>query len=313
MKYINYTIVWLMVMLTTNACKRNEVEAPDFDVAVSKTSFAVKETVSFNFSGNPDNISFFSGEKGKRFEYRGRTKAVGMPVLKFTYSRASGTQTGSLALMYSTNFMGPGVDEAETAANILKAQWDETTWRAVQVGTSIPSGDIDLTEIAKEDKPVYIAFKYTALAGSIQPKWTISELTLTNTLADGSIYTLANLTATAITNYGVATSFSPGWVAAKVKNNYTWVISSGKSLVITGATTAANATAASEAWTFIGPVDLRRVSPDMGEFVKDMTTRASNFTFEYTAAGNYSAAFVASRDNIYGKAETVKKINLTVQ
>ncbi len=314
MKYLNYTIACAVILLIANACKRNEVQTPDFDVSVSKSSFKVNESVLFDFVGNPDNLIFFSGEKGNNYEYRSRAKELGTPVLKFSSSRANGTQTGSLALMVSSDFSGVGASETETVANLAKATWIDITNRALlSSGPLTSSGNIDLTDIARDDKPVYIAFRYTASAGTIQPKWSISELSVNNTLADASVYTIVNLTATAITNYETATIFSPGWVSYKVKNNYNWVISSGKSLVITGATTAVTSTAAAEAWTFTGPVDLWRVSPDVGIFVKDMTTQASSYNFKYSNSGAYSAAFVASKNNVYGKAESVRRINITVE
>jgi hypothetical protein len=296
------------------SCKKDFLSTPAFDVTVEKQSYKVGENVVFSLAGNPDYITFFSGEPGLKYEYNNRFTSKGIPKLQFTSARANGTQPGSLQLMVSANFAGVGADSTATAANIASASWTDITSRAVlSTGAAVASGAIDLSDFVS-DKPVYIAFKYNAQSGSIQNKWTISGLTVTNTLPDQSVYTIANLTAAAITNYGVATVISPGWVGYKISNNYNWVISAGTSLVITGATTAVTATAPAEAWTFAGGVLLNKVANDIGVAIKETSSRLAtpNYTYPYKAAGNYTVTFVASNSNIEGQREVVKQIQLTI-
>lgn len=294
---------------------KEDPKVPQFDVSTAKSTYKAGETVTFSMKGVPDYVTFFSGERGLNWDNVARKNAAGTPKLQFTSARANGTQAGSLAILVSSNFAGVGTDSAVTAQNIAAATWTDITAKAtLSTGSSTASGAIDLSEFAAAGKPVFIAFKYTGKSGTIQNKWTISALTVTNTLGDGSVYTIANLTATAITNYGVATLFSPGWVAYKVSNNYNWVITSGTSLVITGPSTVAASTADSEAWTFSGPIDLTRVSNDIGVAVKESSTRlASNdYTYVYKTPGTYTATMIGSNTNIYGQKEVVKQISITV-
>jgi hypothetical protein len=311
MSKIKYILLACIAML--QACKRDEVVAPAFDVTTDKKTYKIGETITFNFSGNPDVVDFFSGENGKRYQYYGRTAQAGKPVLQFTTVRNSGVQSNSLQLMVSSDFAGVGTDAATTVTNITKGTWtDISSKAAISAGPSTVSGPIDLTDIATANKPIYIAFKYSAVAGSIQNKYTITALTLTNTLADNTVYTIANLSAAAITNYGVATTFSPGWVAYPVSNTFNWVVTAGSSLVITGAATAAAATAPAEAWTFSGPIDLQKVSPDYGLVVKDILTKASTYTYKYAAAGTYNLTFVGTQANYNGRADQVKQMTIEV-
>ena len=313
MKKLIYTIILLAGLAILQACTKNYLELPSFEVSTSKSSFTAGEAIEFKFSGNPNMITFYSGVQGNKFENRNRVTAQGIPTLQFTSLAANGTQTNSLHLMVSSDFEGKGIGgDSAALSNIAKATWTDITSRAIlSSGTSTASGTIDLSDFASMGKPIYIAFKYTAETGSIQRKWTISGLTVINTLPDLTVYTLANHTSTAISNYGNSNLFSPGWVAYKVSNSFNWVVST-TSLVITGATTAAAATAPAEAWGFSGPINLEKVTPDLGIIVKDITTKAILYSTKYTLPGTYTATFVGSNTSVYSEVEKVSKKNVTI-
>src|SRR6186713_1983009 len=121
MKKYYYPLISCWILMA--ACQKETIEAPTFDITTGKTTYKVGENIIFNISGNPDFISFFSGEQGSRYENRGRTTAAGTPVVKFTSVRANGTQPNSLALMVSSDFQGAGADQTAGVSNIGKATW----------------------------------------------------------------------------------------------------------------------------------------------------------------------------------------------
>jgi|GEM_PF-211139 len=333
---IRYLIIFAGLLLSCIACeKQTDVKSVSFDVKSTKlngtasTSFSTSDTINFNFVDNPDIITFYSGEIGKRYEFKDRTSANGTPQLQFSTLRANGSQANSLSLMVSSDFKGIvtktilGVvsrDTAATTANIAAATWADLTSKAtLSTGgtTAVASGIIDLTDLANAGKPVYIAFKYSATAGSIQNKWTINGLSVNNVLGDGTTYTIASLNGptTAITNYG-QTTYGPGWAVAfdpaQNANKYNWVYTDKTSLVITGATTVAAATASAEAWAIMGPVDLTKVTPDFGVGIKSMSARLGSYQYNYSTPGTYNAVFSASNNTIGGSSATVKSITLTI-
>ncbi len=311
MKNLIYTGIFLLGLIMFQACIEKELELPSFKVETLKTTYQVGENIEFVFSGNPNMITFYSGQQGIKYENRNRTIADGTPTLQFNTVKANGTQTSSLHIMVSNDFEGMVDDDANTIENIAKATWVDITSRAtLSPGANTSSGAIDLSDFADMGKPVYIAFKYTAEAGSTQPKWTVSNLTVTNTLEDMTVYTLANLTTNAIANYGNSNLFGPGWYSVNVSNTYKWTV--GSTLVITGATSNAAATASAEAWVFSGPIDLRKVTHDLGIIVKDMTTKAGTYSYNYNAPGTYIATFVGSNTSVYGVVEKLDEIQLTI-
>lgn len=306
-------ITSIVILLFIGGCTKDTVQSPAITVSTTAATYNVGKPVTFQITGNPDIIYFYSGEIGKRYSYAGRISAPGTPKFQFTSLRANGIQDGSLQLMVSSDFPGITIgDTPGTLTKISSTTWTNITSRAVlSQGTSVASGAIDLTDFAQLGKPVIIAFKYLAQAGSIQNKWTISSPTLTNTLADGTVYTLANTTSTVIANYGVSTVFSPGWVFYTPVNNFFWSLSS-TNLIITGATTAAAATTPAEAWTIMGPIDLTNVAPDVGIQLKGVDTRLNSYTYTYNTAGTYTATFVGAANNVYVKTEETKQIQITV-
>ncbi len=312
MKNITCCIAVSFLSYLSFSCQSDEVKVPEFNVATADLVVAAGEPVTFDFIGNPDFITFFSGENGKKYENVNRSTAEGKPILQFTSLRANGSQDGSLQVMVSNDFQGilPG-NQPTTIKRISDATWLDITSRVqLSEGASKHSGEIDLSDFGALEKPVYIGFKYTGKSGSIQNKWTISGLSIVNKLPDESVYTLANLTSGVIANYGIANIFSPGWVAQRITNEYNWVVASS-SLTVTGATATASEDA--EAWVMSGPVQLREVTPDVGIFVKGMDIKTEDFSYIYTSPGTYSATFVGASTNIYGSKEIIRTVNVNVQ
>ncbi|HEX6431619.1 MAG TPA: DUF5017 domain-containing protein [Niastella sp.] len=315
---IRYILSFILTGLLFTACQKTlSTGDANFDVTVNTTTLHTGDTLRFGFTGNPDVISFYSGEPGKRYEYRDRTSANGVPLLRFRTTRANGSQAGSLALLVSNNFSGIIVtDTTETINRISSATWTDISSKAsFSTGTVTSSGNIDLSDLSAQDKPVFIAFKYAGFAGTTQNKWTIDSFAVTNMLTDGTKYVIANMNAynIAYTNYGVST-YSPGFFACKVSNNYNWSIGS-TSLVITGATSAGAATAAAEAWMITGPIDLKKVTPDAGVPIKAVSQTAGDliYPYIYAAAGTYEAVFSGGKISTGESSYTTKSFTITVQ
>ncbi|MNL74626.1 hypothetical protein D3C87_2002900 [compost metagenome] len=85
------------------------------------------------------------------------------------------------------------------------------------------------------------------------------------------------------------------------------------SLVITGAASAAAATAAAESWAIAGPIDLRKVTPDAGVGIKEITALVKRYSsMAGYPAGNYKATFVASNNTVDGTSVVVKQLPVNI-
>jgi hypothetical protein len=67
-------LVYLLVaVIICTSCEREKVSVPSLEVSVTSATYKAGDTVTFNFKGNPDNITFYSGEPGHQYEHRDRT------------------------------------------------------------------------------------------------------------------------------------------------------------------------------------------------------------------------------------------------
>ena len=195
----------------------------------------------------------------------------------------------------STDFKGTYDSTA-----IKQATWTEITNRAVlSPGASTSSGDINLSDFAKADKPVYLAFQYTGNQSSTvaQRNWTITAVTLTNVFPSGKVY-------------NIPFSFAQmGWFGVNIKNPANnWIV--GTDLRITGG--AVNAPA-NEDWVITRPINLQDVLPDVGVGLKNTSTRLSTYTASFPAAGKYTVTFVGANHTVYGRTEVAKELVLTIE
>jgi hypothetical protein len=290
-------VIIAMLIILSIACNKKTVEATGFSVTTDKDSYAFTDTIRFSFTGNPYYLTFYSGEPYHRYEYNDRVTADGVPQLQFTTTIATGSQKNTLQLMMSADFSG-----VYDSTSIYQATWTDITSKVklATTSTALASGVIDLSQFATGDHPVYVAFKFTGAAGSAQRTWTIKSVELDNVLADSTSYTLL----------GIAES-TAGFKAVPMKApGVAWTISTTQ-LQIKGGTTTSSPEA--EGWVISKPLNLKKVLPDTGTPLKNMTTTLSSFTYMYGVPGTYKATFVAANINRYDEKSEVKDVDLTVQ
>lgn len=285
-------------ILFAAACTKKEVADPGFSVSANKESYTIADTVFFSFSGTPWSVTFFSGEPYHKYENRERvTAADGKPVFQFSSTVTSGTQTNTLALLVSSDFNG-----SYDSTSIYQATWTDITDRATLASSSasVLSGPIDLTQFINDDHPVYIAFKYTGYANAAQRNWTLKSLTLDNVLPDSTSYNLLDISES-------TAAFKP----VLMKNTAVkWTVSTSQ-LNFKGGTTATSPEA--EGWVISKPLNLRKVLPDYGVALKNMTTVLDSYYYIYTNPGNYTATFVVSNTSRYDSKAAVHEVPVVVR
>jgi hypothetical protein len=293
MRYAFYTVVCCSLLF--GACKKNEIDKPEFTVLTKSDTYKLGDTVVFNFSGNPDHITFFSGENGNNYIYKNRTKAEGTPQLQFTSFMQNGTQQNTLQLLASSDFNGT-VD----STNVYNATWTDITSRAtLSTGSdNTPSGIVDITDLAVKDKPIYLAFKYVGFqsATSAQRTWTIKNFILNNLLPDGNIVPLAGMV-------------DASWIGLSIKNIAAkWSITATQLQMAGGNIN----TPDNEDWIITKAIDLTKVAPDVGVPLKDMTTRLNGYSYIFKKPGTYKVTFVAANMNVKSQKSVVRELNITI-
>lgn len=342
-------------MLAATSCtKYGDVattEPSDFNVTTDKATYKVGDSVIFKMSSSVDQIAFFSGENGKRYEYKDKTSEAGTPRLVFQSNMTQGllTNPDSIKLYISSNLKG------YDSASVVNATWTDITsrntkWPASLTTTFTTSDSINLSDFNNADS-VNIAFRVMNknYATSAQRRWQVQNLTLTNFLANG-------------TSYPLFSSFANiGWAQVSVKNSpapnlvafnfHTWnvgqygVNANNSTLIIGGKTCNSNGVAIAtgypltfdpstalnvdenDDWIITSAVNLKSIKPDVGVTIKNAVNAAfagftyvfnatpgvyAQYVYRYTTPGVYNVAFVGSNINNGSVSQVVRQVQITI-
>jgi hypothetical protein len=285
------------------SCSKNDISTvtrPNFSVTANKTTAKPGDTVTFNFSGNPDFITFYSGETG--FKYANINRLAinnGKPTLQFsTYASTVGTQLNSLKILASTDFTGV----YDTLNNSIKnATWIDLTSRAIlSTGAdNVSSGVIDISDINPTNKTMFFAFKkHDDNSATLKPyAWIVRSFAV-------NLFSPADST-----TYPITTLASAGWYATDILNpTYKWSITSTALTIGGGGIN----TAENEDWVITSPLNIYTVPPDVGVAIKSIDARVSSYSYVFHTAGNYTVTFVAINQNVNKKAQVVRQLNISI-
>lgn len=288
-------MIGVAAIVTFASCSKTlSIDPLSFDVTTSSAKYKAGDTVHFVFSGNPDFISFYSGEAGNNYDYRNRTTIDGKPQLQFTSYAQYGTQTNTLQLLVSNNFT-----DTYTATGIAQATWTDITNRAtLSTGANnTPSGIVDLSDFLQQKKPVYIAFKFTGTTGSTQKTWTINNLTLDLLKPDNTTLPITDLA-------------NAGWKQVSIKNPAAvWTFNATQLRIAGGNATADD----NEDWAITKLLYLNKVDPDVAIPVKNITQKVDSYDYVFKQPGAYKVVFLAANATADEQASMTKEVNLTIQ
>ncbi len=342
------TILFLLIFVS---CKKyDSIESPNgFDVTTSKLTYKVGDSVLFNFSGQPDEITFYSGESGRQYANLGRNSASGINKLVFQSSMQQGVLPGndSLLLLISSNLKG------YDSASIVNATWTNITsrnskWPTTLATSFVTSDSIDISDFNVNDS-INIAFRYLGKKNALaaQRRWQIQAFALTNNLSDGTRYQLFSAPFSGAAN---ASSFQyTGWIQASLKNNTlpgfnAWNVGNAGSSAadkVNNSNGIAIKTAYpiqfdpgitvnnddNDDWLITTKTSLKSVRPDAGVTIKNEVNAAFagleyvynkipgvyvRYLYRYTAPGVYNITFVATNLNQNKVEKQIKTIQLTI-
>lgn len=285
----------LIFVIAFSAC-RKKVEMPALEITTTSLTYKAGDTVTFNFQGNPDNITFFSGEKGHQYEFRNRTAVKNRLEIDFKTWVTFGVIYQNLQLMVSNNFSGV-VDSAHVKAATWKDVSDRAVFSTGQDNT--PSGIVNLADFtdAEHHALIYVAFRYTDTnKPEGQNRWVVRTFTANNVSEEDSTVTPQATMATA------------GWKAVDFKNPaYVWTITAAQLLMPSSKNSDDN-----EDWVISKGFDPTAATPDVGVALKNISTTLPFYKYVYTQPGTYKVTFDVSAVRYNGEKRTTKEIILTI-
>lgn len=288
-KYVLYSLVTGLLFYS---CSKDRVPSPSFEVSTESLEYRVNDTVTFNFKGNPDIISFFPGTPGADYEYRNRTIKEDNK-LRVQFTSLSQRDEGDLRILVSTDFSGK-----YDSASVRSATWADITNRAVlsKEVDRTPSGIIDLSEFSNTGKLVYFAFRYASnVIKSPNSRWVIRTINFENVDGDGNVLPLANMV-------------TAGWQAVSFKNaSANWSITSAQLLMDGGRTEL------DDDWVISKGFDVRTVEPDRPIGLKNIAIGITSYTYVYATPGQYKTVFIARNQYESQWKEVAKELMITIK
>lgn len=289
----------------------------EFDARLKENkTFKVGDTVKFIVDGNANMISFYSGTVGNDYAYHNTERFYDVIAkLSFESNKTPDNNTISnidcAELLYSTDFNG-----TYTYENIKNTNWKPITNRfALQTTlqasstTYAASGNVDISHVFAEGKPVYFAWLCKTQAASNRVQFRLRNFILSGEVVED------NTLSKQLFSQG---QFGFQWYenpasAAQASNNRPTVTST----LLTWNGVFNNMTGPyKEGYAVSGPIELPQynVGKDMPAIL--ITKQDKNeleHKYVYTTPGNYEVVFIASNTHANVQPEIIKKVNITIE
>lgn len=290
------------------------------------------EALDFTFSGAPDNIAFFSGETGAKYEYKDRVEVDAADIVSSRLTFSVWAQYGNaksaanaLRMMISDNFTG--LDKKDFKAD--SALVESFAWNEVVPQADLPQapGNAKSAKAFDIDMTPYLG-KRIALAIAYQPKDNSAAqsrenfvgMKIVNTMKDGTTSTLyaGNFGFTALNmmchhnlddqrsmtanrEYGTVTNNLSGiWNVSDAGRGNFFIHSSGSGKAL------------KYAWLVTDLFTINACSPDQGLAIKNISQRIDSYSYTYGKKGLYKAVFVATNANYKHESRVIREVYVRV-
>lgn len=284
--------------------------------------------VEFNLSGDPDFLTFFSGEAGSKYEYRKREtidpSLIKSSTLNFSLWFQYGNPTTMLEkhVYISDEFTGLYKDNYEADSLLVEQFEADSKWKEL-----IPQSDFPAAAVGSADKATSYSYDMSQYMGK-RVAIAICYRGIANTSAQSKMY-FEKMHINNVMNTGQEAQFSAGsfgFTPINMKNK--WNLKDQKGMekdreygTVTNNTSGIwnlagigagsfyiHSTNANDplkySWLVSDLITVNSCSPDHGTKIKDMTQRLDKYTYTYKEIGIYNVTFLATNANINHSSTT---------
>ena len=314
MKQIMKDMFMVATVLSLVACRDEfeKVDAVSFEASTDAVVYKVGQPVVFNLQGNPDIISFYSGEVGHAYAYKDIDRVIENPGMMYSFASATTAGLGPkpnpecIPLSYSYDFSGEYTEEAVRAATWYDIT-DRFMWpQTIESGNHF-SGKVDMTDIFNEvGRPVYFRYHFLALlAKTKRSTWSVYSPVFSGTAqnVEQPLYELNTSGWTIVFNestwVGVSNSDRAAMQASRIYLKSEYSLKGDR-----------------ECWAVSGPIVRPaqiNTGQDKGSPIKSAgqgTLR--EFRYIYNEPGEYTVTFLAANANVYDRKERVVELKVTI-
>ncbi|MFD1628489.1 DUF5017 domain-containing protein [Pseudopedobacter beijingensis] len=309
------TILLVLIVFTCFSCQKLEkITMPDFEVELSKQNYHVGDTVLFNFKGDADVISVYTGEVGHNYDsINGRMMSSKFNVI-FESHALDGTQRDQIYIYLLKEFNGDysmaGVDAARPSMIELNDRLrtatpdDNRQW--------ISSGYGDITEYLDMSEPstIYFAVRHLVRNQNVYGTGNLNRVRNFKLFAINELDKEETVFSQAVDNWTLFSS------ANKMPGRASLDATNPPQMTLRNSTGASYVTETTEDWVISNPIQITPVvdaGPDRAIGVKSMANAMpKTYTKIYNKAGDYKVVFKAINQSAAGRKEVLREVNIHV-
>mgnify|MGYP002555475123 FL=1 len=315
--------ILILAVIIAGACNRIEtVNSPeDFNVVCITEEIKAGKSVKFVLSGNPDVISFYSGEVGNDYEYTGGRIVSPEYVLTFDEQAIDGEQEKQLSILISDKqFDSPNYEDVSSNKG-----WKDISDRFNLLGPGKVTGNrnytnvgyADITDLVTSDETkLSFAIRYTAKPFS--PGQSTNIIRVKNFYIKSKYNeTLTNLYSWPDMGWNMVTKFPQQSGRSSEIQEGNKVI---QNRVGWGNKEDGSGTYQSDGadnWTISNLLSFQKIldmGPDHAIGIKGVNdVKKDCYEYSWNKPGTYNVVFVAKNVNINGCKEKVIKLTVNVQ
>lgn len=325
------------------SCENALVQDVELDIAIETNdnvqfdgkTITVKQgtPIPFKVGGDPDFLTFFSGEAGKEYRYKDRVTVeedlIESSRLQFSIVTQYGKPENILQVLISDNFPGLATNDFKSDSVLVEAH----EWQTLIPQSELPkasgtlSYDVDMTPYLGKRIAIALCYKPFDITQT-QSRFQFNDMAIMNTLKSG---VETNLTAesfgfTALNMYYAhpdvldATGISGNrrtYIGGKPYGTNTstsnvsglWNLNNLSAFFIHSSN--AN-TPLIYTWLVSNLIVANACTPDSGTAIKSMHQRLNAYNYTYNTPGTYTATFVATNGNYKQETSVVKEYTVVV-
>lgn len=318
------SILLIFLLIGWASCK-NELDqkvsmdvratAPDAEMDGDTLVIKLNQAVTFNITGNPDFITFYSGEAGHEYSRRNQTQTPVDEIescnLNFTALAQYGLIPNTLKVFLSTSYEGMiGGNKEADSLRIEKTDWLDITAQCNLPTVSNGTANVSIPLKEYLGKELTVAFLYDPNQNTLaQPTWEMQNIKVANkskltgiTSDLGAValgFQAFNMYATGNTAY-VASPSTPG----------VWGIKSDITLRISSSPVA---NPIRKGWMISKSLILNSRMPDTGVGIKSMADNpVETYGHYFEKTGTYTVTFIAKNANFEYSSEVKHELYIKV-
>ena len=312
-----YILIFASLFLALS-CQQDIVYEADYVVTLDKSNTYIAGTpVRFNFSGNVDNILFYSGESGSQYKFKDRfevpMEAVKGAELSIDYKPRYG-EAGALEVYVSKEFTGldgsDGLADRQTIKEMVDGGMQGWTKLEYKEGAS-DKWTYQSYDVFDAKDNFSIAFHWCPKDFTKTQRWYLVNGMLTMDLdVEGMDCSEIDLRSMDLVSVMMNEEVEDPYL--KDGGNGTVNFNKTDAQIVMQGVSGNQLKYAIDAWVISRPIPLNKVVNDKGTVIKNLQNYLHSFEYTWDEPGTYTVTFVGINANVAATSRQIHEMTINI-